>query len=157
PSGITTGPDGALWFVNNNNIGRITTAGVITEFAIPTVNSGPIAIKMGPDGALWFTELQTGKIGRLALTTVNSHDFNADGKSDVAVADGSGNRGVWLMNGAQVTPAGVGAGPAGWFIVGQRDFDGDGRADLLWRDTSGSVGIWFMNGAQATPAGVGAL
>src|SRR5260221_612587 len=84
-----------------------------------------------------------------------SHDFDGDGKSDIALADGSGNTGVWLMNGVQVTPAGVGAGPAGWSIVGQRDFNGDGKADLLWRDTSGNVGMWFMNGAQATPAGVG--
>lgn len=36
PDGITAGPDGNLWFTENNgnNIGRITTTGVITEFAI---------------------------------------------------------------------------------------------------------------------------
>jgi streptogramin lyase len=34
--GITTGPDGALWFTEQNasKIGRITTAGVITEFPL---------------------------------------------------------------------------------------------------------------------------
>jgi streptogramin lyase len=33
PLGITPGPDGALWFTENegNKIGRITTAGAITE------------------------------------------------------------------------------------------------------------------------------
>jgi virginiamycin B lyase len=38
PSGITAGPDGNLWFTETgaNKIGRTTTAGVITEFAIPT-------------------------------------------------------------------------------------------------------------------------
>src|SRR5438128_1529458 len=43
PDGIAAGPDGALWFTefNGNKIGRITTAGVITEFPIPTSNSGP--------------------------------------------------------------------------------------------------------------------
>ena len=58
PFGITTGPDGALWFTEDkgNKIGRITTAGVITEFPIPTANSGPSSITTGPDGALWFTE-----------------------------------------------------------------------------------------------------
>src|SRR5437762_12516146 len=34
PFGIAAGPDGALWFGegNGNNIGRITTAGNITEY-----------------------------------------------------------------------------------------------------------------------------
>ena len=34
PYGIAAGPDGALWFTqyNGNRIGRITTAGAITEF-----------------------------------------------------------------------------------------------------------------------------
>jgi hypothetical protein len=38
PIGITTGPDGALWFneYSGNKIGRITTAGVVTEFSTPT-------------------------------------------------------------------------------------------------------------------------
>ena len=38
-------------------IGRITTAGVITEFAIPTANGEPLGIAAGPDGALWFTRI----------------------------------------------------------------------------------------------------
>ncbi len=61
------------------------------------------------------------------------------------------------MNGAQVTPAGVGALSTAWSIVGTGDFKGDGKSDILLRDTSGNVGIWFMNGAQVTPAGVGNL
>jgi hypothetical protein len=50
PSGITVGPDGALFFTENagNKIGRITTAGVITEFPIPTENSQPNGITTGP-------------------------------------------------------------------------------------------------------------
>ena len=67
--GITAGPDGALWFTdyNYNFIGRITTAGVITEFPLPTKGSAPNGITVGPDGALWFTEKSepTGKIGRI--------------------------------------------------------------------------------------------
>ena len=43
PTGITTGPDGALWFTETrlagNKIGRITTAGVVTEFSTPTAGS----------------------------------------------------------------------------------------------------------------------
>jgi streptogramin lyase len=58
PYGITAGPDGALWFTQfaANKIGRITTAGVVREFPLPTLNSHPTGITSGSDGALWFIE-----------------------------------------------------------------------------------------------------
>ena len=51
--GILAGPDGALWFAeeDSNKIGRITTAGEITEFPLPTPNSLPRALTLGPDGS----------------------------------------------------------------------------------------------------------
>jgi streptogramin lyase len=53
---ITTGPDGALWFTEYtaNKIGRISTAGTLTEYPIPNL-AAPRGITTGPDGALWFT------------------------------------------------------------------------------------------------------
>jgi streptogramin lyase len=48
-----------------NGIGRITTAGVVTEFPVPTANSEPSAITAGPDGNLWFTEVTGNRIGRI--------------------------------------------------------------------------------------------
>src|SRR5712671_878848 len=67
PWEVTAGPDSALWFTERfaNKIGRIDTAGNISEFAIPTVVSFPQGITAGPDGALWFTETYPGKIGRI--------------------------------------------------------------------------------------------
>ncbi len=80
-----------------------------------------------------------------------THDFDGDGKSDIAWRDTSGNTAVWLMNGAQVTQsAGIGAAPTVWSVVGQRDFDGDGKHDWLWSDINGNVAMWFLNGAQVT-------
>ena len=38
---------------------------LISEFAIPTIGSGPYDITAGPDGSLWFTEMYTNKIGRI--------------------------------------------------------------------------------------------
>jgi L-ascorbate oxidase len=79
----------------------------------------------------------------------NTHDYNGDGKSDMAWRDQIGNAALWLMNGAVVASAGGFPGvPATWSIVGHRDFDGDGNYDLLWRDTSGNIAIWFLNGTQ---------
>src|SRR5262249_26244187 len=66
PQGITTGPDGALWFTEEagNRIERLTTDGHFTEFGIPTAGSAPFQIVTGLDGNLWFTEL-AGKIGEV--------------------------------------------------------------------------------------------
>ena len=62
-----------------NRIGRITTAGVVTEFAAGiSANSSPEEITVGADGNLWFTEFDGNRIGRLDLpltaagTTVNT-------------------------------------------------------------------------------------
>ena len=64
PGGITAGSDGALWFtqMSTGQIGRITTAGIVTEFTTPcgvetngtysSILQGPII--SGSDGNLWF-------------------------------------------------------------------------------------------------------
>jgi virginiamycin B lyase len=77
PDGITPGPDGALWFTEEGavdirgniqgpgKIGRITTDGAITEYAVPSATSYPKGIAAGPDGALWFTEFAGNQIGRI--------------------------------------------------------------------------------------------
>lgn len=78
PTGITEGPDGALWFVEKegNNIGRITTAGSVTnEYPISTAGSQSTSIGAGPDGALWFTESQTNKIGRITTAGTVTNEY----------------------------------------------------------------------------------
>ena len=56
---IVPGPDGNLWFtecksLTCNNIAKITTAGVVTEYTAP--NAGVFGIANGPGGELWFGE-----------------------------------------------------------------------------------------------------
>jgi streptogramin lyase len=59
---------------SGNRIGRITTDGLVSEFAIPTPGSGTIGVTRGPDNAVWFTETAANKIGRLAFDkTVRTH------------------------------------------------------------------------------------
>ena len=67
---IASGPDGNLWFTDagNNEIGRITPAGAVAKFAVPTAASGLHGIIAGPDGNLWFTESAANKIGRITPT-----------------------------------------------------------------------------------------
>jgi virginiamycin B lyase len=59
------GPDGALWFTEDESdrIGRITTAGKIRELPLPNTSGRGIA--RGFDGALWFSENTPGRIGRI--------------------------------------------------------------------------------------------
>ncbi|MBF0538656.1 MAG: Virginiamycin B lyase, partial [Nitrospirae bacterium] len=56
-SGITSGADGNIWFAEYiagiNKIGKITTAGVITEYTI--TGNRLFGITSGPDGNIWFT------------------------------------------------------------------------------------------------------
>ena len=86
-----------------------------------------------------------------APSATATHDFNGDGKSDIAWRDTSGNAAVWLMNGATaVAVRRSRLGATAWSVVGQRDFDGDGKSDWLWHDTSGNVAIWFMNGTAVS-------
>jgi len=67
PGDITTGADGALWFielngtidgrvVNGNRVGRITVAGEITELAIPSATGSPTNVAVGPDRNVWYTK-----------------------------------------------------------------------------------------------------
>jgi streptogramin lyase len=86
---ITPGPDGNLWFteLGGHKVGRITTAGVITEFSLG-ITSRPFSIVSGPDNNLWVTDpgqntivriTPGGRVTRYAVPTRNS------GLSDIAV------------------------------------------------------------------------
>ena len=54
--GIDLGADGNLWFAQKraNKIGRISTDGILTEFAVPTENAGPDAIARRPPQCIAF-------------------------------------------------------------------------------------------------------
>jgi streptogramin lyase len=76
--GITTGPDGNLWFTEDNadQIGMINpTTHASAEFPTPTASSGPLGITTGPDGNLWFTEFDANQIGMINPTTHASAEF----------------------------------------------------------------------------------
>jgi virginiamycin B lyase len=89
PGGITTGPDGAIWFTQegSSEIGRLDprlavpgTSNGITEYAVttnPTPATVPVLdqIVAGPDGALWFTEPRDNEIGRMATTGVVTNEY----------------------------------------------------------------------------------
>ncbi len=77
PYQIAVGADGALWFTEfqGNKIGRITTSGTFSQYAVKTANSNPSGIFAGPDHAMWFTERTASKIGRIDISTHKVTEF----------------------------------------------------------------------------------
>jgi streptogramin lyase len=58
PVDIVAGPDGNLWYTQaGGNVGRVTTAGVVTQFPIPA-SLAPTGIARGPGNSLWFAANQ---------------------------------------------------------------------------------------------------
>lgn len=58
---------GFLWFTDtaSNAIGRMSVTGKVTEFPIPTTDSGAQGITAAPNGTIWFTEFKSDKIGNV--------------------------------------------------------------------------------------------
>ncbi len=112
PTGIAAGPDGNLWFTEQGNsgaIGRITPAGVITEFTEGlSVNSKPTGIAAGPDGNIWFTQqANPGRIGRITpagVITEFTEGLSADSKPTGIAAGPDGN--LWFTE--QANPGRIG-------------------------------------------------
>jgi virginiamycin B lyase len=67
--GIAAGPDGNVWVTEAgaHSIGRVTTAGAVHEYALPSKKGEPALIAPGPGGTLWFTVPDTDHIGRVTL------------------------------------------------------------------------------------------
>ncbi len=106
PFGITSGPDGALWFTEQyqGKIGRITTTGSFTEYALtaPKTNAQvfPIGITVGPDQALWFAA--ESYIGR--ITTGGAVTLFPEGIAGDAVAITNGPDGaLWFVDAESVS------------------------------------------------------
>jgi streptogramin lyase len=80
PLGITAGPDGNLWYIEQDwKVGRITPTGAITDFSSGIDHEGSAApfgdlqqIAAGPDGNLWATQFN-GLVDRITPHGVVSH------------------------------------------------------------------------------------
>jgi streptogramin lyase len=90
PYGIASGPDGNIWFTEGNQfIGRLTPAGVFSEFTIPTSNCQPNVITQGPDGNMWFTENNVNNIGRITLNgSIKEFTIPTSGASSSGIVTG---------------------------------------------------------------------
>jgi streptogramin lyase len=152
PFRIDLGADGNLWFTESNaaKIGRITPAGVITEFRVPGA-ANPLDITAGPDRAMWFTLGPTGTIGRISvrgrITELRFGDANA---ADNIATGPDGN--LWFTESAADTVWRLDPSTRSFtdFVVPR---SGDSLMDI----TAGPDGnLWFTGGdriGRITPAG----
>jgi streptogramin lyase len=122
--GIVSGPDGNRWFTESTHIGRITPAGAITEFALPTSNSMPEALVVGPDGNLWFIEEAAKAIGRITPQGVVT---------------------VFPLPAGDTFPVGLAAGPDGalWFDTGLMNASGLYNSWIGRMTTSGKASVIY--------------
>jgi streptogramin lyase len=154
PIEITLGPDGNLWFTeqNGNAVARVTPRGVITEFTPPTF-SFPGDITAGPDGNVWFTEGSNGRIARISPDgRIREFVFDEFGSASGITTGPDGN--IWFT----ASPDQV------WrFTLATKTFTSfeTPTADSFPGDiTAGSDGnLWFVEQgvgriARITPAGV---
>jgi virginiamycin B lyase len=135
---LTTGPDGNLWFAGPkydagagtvNVVGRVTSAGQVTEFPLPPSHLRfPVlpAIATGADGSLWFTELGANAIGRVTTAGLITEFPLPPGGSEPSVIVAGPEGALWFTEEnasrvGRVDPTGqitefalpMGAGPGG--------------------------------------------
>ena len=99
---IAVAPDGSAWVAetSNDEIGHITSAGVLTEFKLAPIRSvphaGPWSIAVDKLGDAWFTLTWADAIGRMAPT---------------------GRLTIFKVKTSKSRPQGIGIGPDGdaWF------------------------------------------
>jgi streptogramin lyase len=178
PRGMVTGPDGNLWVAQaggDGAIARVTKAGEVTEFPVPTAGD-PNDVAVGPDGNIWYVDPVANVVGR--ITPEGSITEFTDGLSDAAeptsIVKGSDGR-LWFteqatgkigaITGAGVIteyssglsgsdePADIAAGPDGklWFTL-TADPGGIGRISTTGDVMKFSAGL-TMN---SKPLGIAA-
>src|ERR1700730_7426692 len=98
PYSIVSGPDGNLWFTEQaaNQIGRITPAGVITQFPL-TGQLGPTGVASGADGNVWFTSSGANTVGRISPTgAIRTFALPRRNAQPAGIAAGSDGR-LWFL------------------------------------------------------------
>ena len=100
PNLITSGPDGNLWFTQefNDQIGKITPGGTITEYPVPTIGENyAFYMTAGPDGKVWFSSGGIRKVVSVTATGIFTEHPLPQGQSPNGITLGpDGN--IWFTD-----------------------------------------------------------
>jgi virginiamycin B lyase len=110
-----TNANGTLWLTlrGTNAVARLTTAGGVTSFPLPTANAGAEALTIGPDNNVWFTEQAASRIGRVTPDGVITEFPTPTPNSQPTAITLDLNGNLWFTEGAapariaRATTAGV--------------------------------------------------
>jgi streptogramin lyase len=144
PAEITAGPDGNLWFldVTTPAIGRITPAGVITEFKSGLLSGAmPETLTAGADGNMWFTDKAKGAIGRVtpAGKIKEFHTGKAGSMPTESTLGADGN--VWFSDPG--VPAVGRVTPDGTITEFKKGLNANADPDPMTLGPDGNV--WFID------------
>jgi len=151
PGSLAVGSDGAIWFIDDTAIGRVTMSGTVTEYPI---NATPYGIVSGSDGALWFTESGPAVARLTTGGTLQAYTNASYGQAIASGADGS----LWFLS--QTSPQTLGrltTGGSQSFVPLQLPSGSYGVSAALF--VTGSDGNFWSSGGQGniariTPSGV---
>jgi streptogramin lyase len=95
PRGITTGPDGRVWFTENakDKIGAVTPSGMFTEYDLPA-GTGPNFIASAPKRMLVYTS-DNHQLGVTAASNGATIEYAVGGEEILGIAAGQDGR-IWL-------------------------------------------------------------
>jgi virginiamycin B lyase len=160
-SGITIGPDGAVWFTVTDfgysgisstptAIGRLTIGGRMKLYPLPT-GSSPFGLVFGPDGAIWYTDPNSNSIGRLTLDGgVVRFPIPTMGSNPLGITLG-GDGNLWFT---ENVVGGIGRLNPRTGVI--REFPAPNPTEGITRGPDGN--IWFADFSNAifriTPVGV---
>jgi streptogramin lyase len=85
PLGITSAPDGNLWFTESvdDRVSRMSTAGVVVgSTEITGASPGLGELTTGPDGNIWFVQTDTDEVGRITPAGVRLPDIPLPGAAN---------------------------------------------------------------------------
>jgi len=116
PQGITTGPEGNLWFGQFGALGELNpTTHVASDFATSTGTSSPIGLASGPEGNVWFTVYGTNRVGEINPMTDAIGQFTTATPQSWPRGITAGPDGkMWIAESlaSRIGAAGTGAPPA---------------------------------------------
>jgi Ca2+-binding RTX toxin-like protein len=128
----------------------IDTGSFSSERASYTVvRNGVLTTVSGPDGVNFLTSVETLEFADLTLRNLFfTGDFNNDGRSDLALQNGSSSA-LWMMNGTTVGAGSGNVAPlgSGWSMIGAGDFNLNGTDDFVLQNGQ-TLALWQMDGTS---------